>query len=143
MADSFSKKENNKKKEKKQQEKLSRREARKTNNNKGKDLDDMLIYIDINGNFTSLPPHLQNREEDSAKAEQAKKARAEMNETDFSGVVTYMSEKGYGFITEDNSTENIFFHYGQLSEPVKKHDLVTYQKERTPKGYQATEIKKK
>lgn len=143
MADSFSKKENNKKKQKKQQDKISRREERKTHNNKGKDLDDMIIYVDINGNFTSLPPHLQNREEDLTKAKQAKKAQAEMMLTDFSGVVSYMSEKGYGFITEDNGSENIFFHYGQLNEPVKKHDLVTYKKEQTPKGYQATEIKKK
>lgn len=142
MADSFSKKENNKKKQKKQQDKISRREERKTHNNKGKDLDDMIIYVDINGNFTSLPPHLQNREEDIANAKRAKKAQADMLVTDFTGVVSYMSEKGYGFITENDSTENIFFHYGQLSEPVKKNDLVNYKKEQTPKGYQATDIKK-
>ncbi len=142
MADSFSKKENNKKKQKKQQDKISRREERKTDNNKGKSLDDMIIYVDINGNFTSLPPHLQNREEDSAKAKRAKKAQADMATSDFSGVVSHMSDKGYGFITEKNSNETIFFHFGQLNEPVKKHDLVTYKKEQTPKGYQAADIKK-
>jgi CspA family cold shock protein len=61
MADSFFKKENNKKKQKKQQDKISRREERKTNNNKGKELDDMIVYVDINGNFTSLPPHAQKQ----------------------------------------------------------------------------------
>ncbi|HRB72385.1 cold shock domain-containing protein [Flavobacterium sp. WV_118_3] len=143
MADSFSKKENNKKKQKKQQDKTSRREERKTNNNKGKSLDDMIIYIDVNGNFTSLPPHLQNKEEDFAKAKRAKKAQADMLDSDFSGIVSYMSEKGYGFITEDNTSENVFFHYGQLNEPVSKGDLVHFKKEQTPKGYQATTIKKK
>lgn len=141
MADSFFKKENNKKKQKKQQDKISRREERKTNNNKGKELDDMIVYVDINGNFTSLPPHAQNREEDAARARQAKEAEAITEDSVFSGIVSYMSEKGYGFITEKNSNENIFFHYGQLSEPVKKNDAVQYKKERTPKGYQATDIK--
>lgn len=59
MGDSYFKKENAKKKTKKKQEKLQRREDRKVNNNKGKDLEDMIIYVDINGNFTSVPPHLQ------------------------------------------------------------------------------------
>lgn len=141
MADSFFKKENNKKKQKKQQDKISRREERKTNNNKGKELDDMIVYVDINGNFTSLPPHAQNREEDAAKARQSKMAEMITEDTIFSGIVSYMSEKGYGFITEENSNENIFFHYGQLNEAVKKHDVVHYKKEKTPKGYQATDIK--
>ena len=49
MADSFSKKENFKKKAQKQKEKAQRREERKTNNNKGKELDDMLMYVDAYG----------------------------------------------------------------------------------------------
>ncbi len=142
MADSFSKKENNKKKQKKQQDKLSRREDRKTNNNKGKSLDDMLVYVDVNGNFTSIPPHLQNKEEDLANAKKAKKAQEDSLATDFSGIVSYVHEKGYGFITEAETNENIFFHYGQLSEPVNKNDSVNYKKERTPRGYQAIDIKK-
>ena len=64
MACSFSKKENNKKKSKKLQDKQLRREDRKDNNNKGKSLDDMIVYVDVNGHFTSVPPHLQNRDED-------------------------------------------------------------------------------
>ena len=64
MADSYSKKENIKKKEKKREEKRLQREDRKTNNNKGKSLEDMIAYVDINGNLTDVPPHLQNREED-------------------------------------------------------------------------------
>lgn len=142
MADSFSKKENNKKKQKKQQDKLSRREERKSNNNKGKSLDEMLVYVDVNGNFTSVPPHLQNKEEDLARAKKAKMNQDELI-TDFSGVVSYVHEKGYGFITEAITNENVFFHYGQLNEPINKNDVVEYKKERTPRGYQAIEIRKK
>ena len=56
MADSFSKKENFKKKLQKQKEKAARREERKDSNDKGKTLDDMIMYVDHNGQFTSTPP---------------------------------------------------------------------------------------
>ncbi len=55
MADSFSKKENFKKKIQKQKEKALRREERKTNNNKGKDMEDVFMYVDEFGRLTSTP----------------------------------------------------------------------------------------
>lgn len=47
MGDSFFKKENQKKKNKKKQDKVLKREDRKINNNKGKSLDEMIIYVDV------------------------------------------------------------------------------------------------
>ena len=136
MADSFSKKENKKKKVKKQQDKLLRREERKTHNNKGKSLDDMIVYLDENGNFTDIPPHLQVRSD--------KKSSARLPDKDgdnvYTGTVTFLSEKGFGFITEDHTKENIFFHQLQQREIIKKNDRVSYQKEDSPKGKKATEI---
>jgi len=143
MADSFSKKENNKKKSKKLQDKTARREERKTNNNKGKSLDDMIIYVDVNGNFTSTPPHLQNKEEDLAKAKKAKEESEINPEKVYTGTITYVSEKGYGFITEDNSQENVFFHHKEVTQQVNKHDKVSYQKESSPKGFRAVNVTKK
>ena len=142
MADSFSKKENSKKKAKKMQDKALRREDRKSNNNKGKTLDDMIVYVDINGNFTSVPPHLQNREEDLTKARKATKNKVENGDSNFTGVVTYFSDKGYGFITEDETRENVFFHHGDLSSVIVKHDKVSYKKESSSRGFKAVEIKK-
>ncbi|MEG0917875.1 MAG: cold shock domain-containing protein [Myroides sp.] len=142
MADSFSKKENNKKKTKKLQDKQLRREDRKDNNNKGKTLDDMIVYVDVNGHFTEVPPHLQNRDADLAKAKKAQESAAIDPDADYTGIVTYLSEKGYGFITEDKTGENIFFHLGQVSINVDKHNKVTYKKEMTPKGYRAIDIRK-
>lgn len=144
MADSFSKKENSKKKTKKLQDKTARREDRKNNNNKGKSLDDMIVYVDVNGKFTSVPPHLQNRDEDLAKAKKIAKSNLE-NENEstvFTGIVTYFSDKGYGFITEDTTGDNVFFHHGELNSTVEKHDKVSYKKESSPKGYRAIDIKK-
>ncbi len=76
-----------------------------------------------------------------AKARKAQESAAHHND-DFTGIVTYMSEKGFGFITEDGTGENIFFHVGQLSVTVEKHNKVSYKKELTPRGYQAVEVKK-
>ena len=143
MADSFSKKENNKKKTKKLQDKTARREERKSNNNKGKSLDDMIVYVDVNGNFTSTPPHLQNKEEDLAKAKKAKEESEINPDKVYTGIITYVSDKGYGFITEDTSQENIFFHHGELTQQVNKHDKVSYKKESSPKGYRAINVEKK
>ena len=140
MAESFSKKENSKKKAKKKQEKQLRREDRKTNNNKGKELDDMIVYVDINGNFTSTPPHLQDREGDLLKAQQAKEA--EEVDTIAIGTVTYFSEKGFGFITQEDNQDNVFFHHGDLNTAIKKHDKVSFKKESTHKGYKAYDINK-
>jgi CspA family cold shock protein len=142
MADSFSKKENTKKKAKKKQDKTLRREDRKSNNNKGKDLDDMIIYVDVNGNFTSVPPHLQVKNDDLANKRNSNKSAGNDKDTIFTGIVTYFSEKGYGFITEDNSQENVFFHHGQLNQDIVKHDKVSYKKEVTPKGFRAIDINK-
>jgi CspA family cold shock protein len=142
MADSFSKKENKKKKAKKLIDKVSRREDRKTNNNKGKSLEDMIIYVDINGNFTSVPPSLQVKNEETTNKRTPQGVSSFDKDAIFTGTVTYFSEKGYGFITEDGTGENVFFHHGQLSQNVDKHDKVSYKKESTPKGARASDIKK-
>ena len=54
--ETYSKKENEKKRLKKQQDKIEKREERKANSNKGKSLDDMLAYLDEDGNLSSTPP---------------------------------------------------------------------------------------
>ena len=55
MADSFSKRKTTRKSTK-QQEKAKRREERKSTNNKGKSLDEMMAYVDANGQITTTPP---------------------------------------------------------------------------------------
>ncbi|MBF0598111.1 cold shock domain-containing protein [Faecalibacter rhinopitheci] len=141
MADSYSKKENIKKKVKKKQEKNLKREDRKTNNNKGKSLEDMLVYVDINGNLTKTPPHLQNTEEDLlARLENPNEAidPAKL----FVGVINSLNEKGFGFITEEKSNASIFFHQSQLKGEIKKYNKVSYKKESTEKGFRAIDINK-
>ncbi len=140
MADSFSKKENFKKKIQKQKEKALKREERKTSNNKGKSLDDMLMYVDANGQLTSTPPDHAEKAEINIDDIQLGAAPIEAEEIRKTGIVTFFSEKGYGFITEDKTKENIFFHSNNCKELVKKGNKVSYEKEKSPKGFSAVEI---
>jgi CspA family cold shock protein len=56
MADSFLKKEQAKKKAKLKQDKRQKMQERKENNMKGKPLEDMMAYIDENGQISDTPP---------------------------------------------------------------------------------------
>ncbi|WP_292010434.1 cold shock domain-containing protein [Chryseobacterium sp.] len=138
MADSFSKKENFKKKIQKQKEKALKREERKTNNNKGKGLDDMLVYVDEFGRLTSTPP--ESRQEVNLDDIQLGAAPIPVEDVRKTGIITFFSEKGYGFITEDQTKENVFFHTNNCKEPVKKGNKVSFEKEKSPKGFSAIDI---
>ncbi|SDQ08609.1 Cold shock protein, CspA family [Chryseobacterium soldanellicola] len=140
MADSFSKKENFKKKVQKQKEKVMRREERKSSNDKGKSLDEMFMYVDSNGQLTTTPPdnvaYEINPEEIQLGA-----APIEAEEVVKSGIVTFFSDKGYGFITEDKTKENLFFHTNNCIDEIKKGNKVSFEKEKSPKGFSAVGIK--
>ncbi|MEC4113402.1 cold-shock protein [Myroides pelagicus] len=135
MADSFSKKEKIKKKLQKQKEKAERREDRKTNNNKGKSLEEMLVYVDYLGNLTDIPPDQQEKEREKTK-------NNTKQQTEFKGTITYISEKGYGFITEQGSKNNVFVHSNDVGFPLTKGELVSYQKEENAKGVRAVNVQK-
>lgn len=53
---SFSKREKEKNKLQKRREKEERKEERKAHSSKGKSFEEMLAYVDENGNITSTPP---------------------------------------------------------------------------------------
>ena len=142
MADSFSKKENIKKKLQKQKEKAMRREERKDSNDKGKTLDDMIMYVDANGQLTSTPPEKRDENDEFNLDDiQLGAAPIEAEEVVKSGIVTFLSDKGYGFITQENSKDNIFFHSNNCTELVKKGNKVSFEIERSPKGLVAVDIK--
>ncbi|CAD7799815.1 Cold shock-like protein CspA [Chryseobacterium aquaeductus] len=141
MADSFSKKENFKKKLQKQKEKAIRREDRKNTNDKGKSLDDMIMYVDANGQLTSTPPDNSNASVIDVNNIQLGAAPIQEEDPIKSGIVTFFSDKGYGFITEDNSKENVFFHSNNCVDIIKKGNKVSFEKERSPKGFSAINIK--
>ncbi|HEY1163702.1 MAG TPA: cold shock domain-containing protein [Chitinophaga sp.] len=147
MGDSFSKKEQKNKKAKAKQEKAERKQERKNNNNKGKGLEEMLAYVDENGNLSPTPPKAGSIQEIpleeiriDAKPRPSEVAEPSVN----SGAISYFNtSKGFGFITDDRSKERVFFHINQLTQPVKEGDKVTFSLEKTPRGYSAVDVKKK
>ena len=60
--ETFSKKEKEKKKQKKKQDKEQKKEERKSHTSKGKGIDEMLAYVDDDGNITSTPPRSKEKE---------------------------------------------------------------------------------
>lgn len=143
MGESFAKKEKEKKKAKEKQDKAQKMKERKASTNKGKSLEDMMAYLDEDGNITSTPPDGRRKKEINLEDIQLGAAAIVPEETARTGVVAFFNDaKGYGFITDNQSKENIFVHANQLSEPIKEKDKVTFEKERTQKGFSAINVKK-
>jgi cold shock CspA family protein len=148
QGESSNKKEIEKKKLQKKKEKEQRKEERKAHAKEGRSFEDMIAYIDENGNITSTPPD-------------PNKKKAEINQDDIvigsrnqggndsgppaarQGRVTFFNtSKGYGFIRDQNTQESIFVHINALGgAPIKENDKVTYEVEHGPKGLNAVRVK--
>lgn len=144
--ETFGKKEKEKKKLKERQDKKEKMEERKANAKKGKTLDEMMAYIDENGNISSAPPDPRKkktfRQEDMQIGIPKHEAGAQDEEIR-TGVVTFFNEaKGFGFIKDMKTQESIFIHAKQLSEPIKENDKVSFEVEMGPKGPNAINVKK-
>ena len=143
MSETFAKKEKEKKKAKERRDKAQKMQDRKETNTKGKSLEDMMAYLDENGNITNTPPDPRKRKEINLDDIQLGAARVEPENVLREGVISFFNDaKGYGFITDNASRENVFVHANQLSQVVKERDKVTFERERTPKGISAVNVKK-
>ena len=118
------------------------REERKVVNNKGKTLDDMIMYIDENGNLSKTPIDMSQRREIDPDTIQLGATSMPDPDEEFTGTVTFISDKGYGFIVEDGSQSDIYLNTQQMQTPLAAKDRVKYNKERTPKGYSALNVQK-
>ena len=60
-----------------------------------------------------------------------------------SGTVKFFNEsKGYGFIKDENSKQEIFVHVTGLTEKVRENDKVSYNVVEGKKGVNAVNVKK-
>ena len=55
----------------------------------------------------------------------------------------YNEQKGYGFITEDGTSEDHFVHATGLLDKIKKDDLVEFELAESKKGMKAVNVKRK
>lgn len=143
MAITTAKKEKEKKRAKQKQEKADKMRERKENARKGKSLEDMLAYVDENGDLSATPPDPSKRKEIDAKDISLTGIRPERQEVVHKGILTTFNEsKGYGFITERDTKNSIFVHVNSFLQDIKLNDAVVYDVERTPKGLNAINVKK-
>ncbi len=141
--ETFGKKEKEKKRLKQRQDKLEKMEERKANAKKGKTLDEMMAYIDENGNLSSTPPDPKKRQAFKQEDMNTGVPKHEKEDIERQGIISFFNEaKGYGFIKDLKSQESIFVHANQLSEPVKENTRVSFRVERGVKGLSALNVKK-
>lgn len=143
--ETWNKKEREKKKQKSRQDKQERKQERKENAKEGKSFDDMLAYIDENGNLTSTPP-------DPGKMKKIKLEDIQISVPKYvapdpadlvrRGKVTFFNEsKGYGFIKDQQTQESIFVHANGLLNQIKENSKVIFEIEMGPKGPSAVNVK--
>ena len=144
--ETFNKKEKEKKRLKKQQDKQQKKEERKAGSEKGKSFEDMIAYVDENGNLTSTPPD-PTKKKKIINLEDIQIGISKQEPTDpadliRTGVVSFFNDqKGYGFIKDLKSQESIFVHINALSGPIKENDKVSFETENGQKGLMAVRVK--
>ena len=141
--ETYNKKEKEKKRLKKRQDKEAKREERKANPKSG--LDDMIAYVDEYGNLTDTPPDPTKKKKINAKSIEISVPRREDIEYDpiRKGKIDFFnSEKGFGFIKENDTNEKYFVHVSSLTEEVVENDKVSFELEQGMKGLNAVRVKK-
>ena len=141
MAESFNKKERNKKRQKKKRDKQFDREQKKLSNTKPPEF----MYVGLDGNLTTQPPDPALRKKVSLEDIDISTPRSEKsNDNKFvkTGVVKFFdTEKGYGFITEDEHHDSFFVHIDNLDTPITDGDRVTFETGKGPKGPIAVSVR--
>jgi cold shock CspA family protein len=142
--ETFNKKEIQNKKDKKRKDKekkmLERKEGGKAS------FEDMIVYIDENGNQTSTPPDNSKRVEFNAEdivIGVPKREDVEPEDKIRKGTVTFYNDsKGYGFIKDITSGDSIFVHANQLTEAITEGNRVSFEVEKGQRGPTAVRVKK-
>jgi cold shock CspA family protein len=144
--ESTGKKEKAKKKIQKRKEKEEKKEQRKANSDRGKSLEEMMVYVDENGNISDTPP--DPRKKKIIRTEDITLGATRRDDTDEedvirNGVVTFFNEsKGYGFIKDLKTQDSIFVHVNDLDEPIKEKDKVSFEIMSSKRGPTAVSVKK-
>jgi cold shock CspA family protein len=138
-----SKKDKEKQRLKHRQEKHEKMQERKANATK-KSLDDMMAYLDENGNITNVPPDPRKKKIFNSEDIQIGVPKQEdIPYEPRTGTVSFFDDaKGFGFIIDKKNGERVFVHVNNLSEPLKASDQVQFDVEMGPRGASAINVSK-
>ncbi|MDL2230207.1 cold shock domain-containing protein, partial [Alistipes sp. OttesenSCG-928-L06] len=135
--------ENEKKKQAKRLEKQKRKEERQAGGTAS--LDDMIAWVDENGNITDVPPDERAQKKEEVKLEDiaiATPKKEDMGEPEpLRGRVEHFNaSKGYGFIKDLANMEKYFFHISSAPQNIAEGQTVTFELERGTRGMNAVRI---
>ncbi len=143
--ETWNKKEAEKKKAKNKKDKEQKKLERKANSKSGGNLDDMIAYVDENGQITSTPPDPFKKTKINAEdilTSVPKKEDIDAADSIRKGIISFFNDsKGYGFIRDLETQESIFVHLNGLIDPVKEGDMVNFNVAQSPKGLNAFDVK--
>lgn len=143
--ETFRKKGVREKKEKKRREKEKKRLARKEEKEKGGSADDMIAYVDEKGMISSEPPDPEEKEEikaESIEISVPKKDPRDKPDPVRSGKLYYFNDsKGFGFIQDSETREEVFVHINNMIDEISENDLVRFEVEMGPRGPNAVNVK--
>lgn len=139
--ETFNKKEVRKKKEKKRKEKSARRMARKDGDKQT--MDDMIAYVDENGMISSAPPEPGTKTEIKLEDIEVSVPRGSFVEENpiKKGLVSFFNEsKGFGFIKNMDTKQDVFVHINNVIGEIREGNLVTYEVEMGQRGPTAVNV---
>lgn len=141
--ETFNKKEVRNKKEKKRKEKEKKRLEKKEKDKAG-GLNDMIAYVDEYGNITATPPDPDEKKEIKAEDIEISVPKGSARDLDpiREGTVTFFDDsRGFGFIRDSETKEDVFVHINDIQEDIKEGNLVRFEVGSGPKGPVAINVK--
>ena len=144
--ETFGKKDNEKKRAKKKTEKEERKAERQANAKSGAPLEEMLAYVDEDGNISATPPDPKKKriiKDEDIQIGVARRTNDDDDDPVRTGNVSFFNDsKGYGFIKDSQTQESIFVHANGLAGgPIKEGDKVTFEVEMGAKGPNAVRVR--
>jgi|SRR5690606_32835968 cold shock CspA family protein len=139
--ESFNKKDVRNKKEKKRKEKAAKKLAKKDGEKSS--FDDMIAYVDENGVITDQPIDPSTKTEIKLEDIAVSVPKGSDEEVDpiRKGTITFFNEsKGFGFIKDLETKQDVFVHANNVIGEIKEGNLVTYEVEMGQRGPNAVRV---
>ncbi len=142
--ETYNKKEIRNRNEKKRKEKEKKRLAKKEKEKKSS-LDDMIAYVDENGQICSTPPDPAKKTEiktEDIEISTANRKTEQEQDSERKGTVTFFDEaKGFGFIKDYETGEKIFVHINNITGDIREGNTVCFEAEMGQRGFVAVNVR--